>query len=54
MFKYSIPDERPSRPTTRRVEKDGKEKSDEINNTLFIQDELSKLYTPIHNLPQDC
>jgi len=54
MSKYSVPDERPSRPTTRGVEKNGEKESDKINYTLFIQDELRKLYTPIHNLPQDC
>jgi hypothetical protein len=54
MFKYRIPDERPSRQTTRGVKKNGKKESDKINNTLFIQYELRKLYTPIYNLPQDC
>ena len=51
MFECCFFDERTTIKRTRRIEKDESRDADEINKPLFIQDELSKLYTTIYYLP---
>lgn len=50
MFECRFFNERTTIKGTRRIKKDESRNADEINNSLFIQDELSKLYTTIYNL----